>query len=794
MEHGEGEGRLCCIDPTERGDISSELAVDAEGNPLPHRRIQAVDPEKREKAIKNPNSGLVWEYAGRDQNGNGKIEFEEEFHRTLSSVAIKDGLLFAVDFSGLAHCFDAKTGKWHWSYDLFAQAYAQPLIVDDKVYVADEDGDIAIFNLSAKKHDPLTEINMGSSVNTAPIFVDGTLYIASRNTLFAIQSDDERAVVRDKKPDVARKPGFWPQWRGPNRDNVSTESGLLKEWPEDGPPLLWQAEGLGEGIASVAIAGGRVVTLGYRDEQEFVTAVSAETGEQLWMKSIGPAVKESPLMRWLGQRTPTLDGDRVYALRSDGDLVCLHVDDGRELWRKSYRNEFGKIRRYWGICDYPLVDGDKLICTPGGTKATIVALDKYRGGVIWKTKVGENELRNYAAMVATEGGGIRQYITYLKKRLVGVAAEDGRVLWQYEGGRHSTAHSVSPIARGDSILAYGGYGGGRVMLKLAAEGDGVELKEVYSHGGSLDAFQDSTLWIGDQVHALAARNVLIRFDALDGKKHTLYKRLGRGSMSMTYADGRLFLRDSTGTMRLIEPTKDDYVEKGQFTIPDHESAIGATNPVVAGGRLWLRDDNRLFCYDVRQGVLDEPRPVPRTITLQIGKAKPSGNEKRERSGPRSVFVPTPQDVVEKMLELAKVKKSDVVFDLGSGDGRIVIAAAKKYGSRAVGYEIDKDLVELSRENATKAKVEDLVTIHHQDLFKADLTRANVVAVYLLPKQLETLLPQLEKLKPGARIVSHHFEIPGVEVQQIVEVESKADQSKHKLYLWTAPLAKRSDNK
>ncbi len=805
FEEGEAPGRLCCINPTKKGDISSQLVVNADGKPIPHRRLQAVDTTKGEKAVANPNSDLVWEFTQRDENRDGKIEFGEEFSRTMTNVAIKNNLVIATDISGLVHCLDAKSGQRYWYYDTLADIEGSPLIVDKEVYVADGDGDIAIFNFSADPKQAMKEINgelepinakpggkyadvtnVNYSVYASPIFANGTLYIPSRSHLFAIQADGNETARGEKKPDSSRKSGFWPQWRGPIRDNVSTETGLLKKWPKDGPPLLWRVEGLGEGIASVSIAGGRVVTLGYRNELEYVTAVSAETGKQLWMTAIGRAVAENRLMRWLGQRTPTLDEDRVYAVRSDGDLVCLHLENGRELWRKSYTKDFGAARPGWGICDYPLVDGEKLICSPAGREATMVALHKKNGELIWKTNIRDGGRSSYAAAVVTEGGGLRQYVTYLRKGLVGVAAKDGRVLWRYEKPAASFANSVTPIVRGDAIVVYNGYSTGRALLKLAADGDGVKLQEQYFHAGFLDPFQDSTLWIGDYVHTFRRGGILERYDARTGERTTLVKRIGRGISSMTYADGHLFLRDSSGVVQLIEATADDYVEKARFTIPDHEYAMGASNPVIAGGRLWLRDDDRLFCYDIRENALDR-RTLPALTTLRPSKSKDASEWSTRQ--PRSVFVPTPQDVVERMLELTNIKKSDVVYDLGSGDGRIVITAAKKYGAHSVGYEIDKELVELSRENAAKAKVENLVTIHHQDLFKADFTEADVVAVYLLPKQLEALIPQLKKLKPGSRIVSHQFAVPGIEPDKVIEIESKEDGAVHKIFLWTTPIQK-----
>jgi outer membrane protein assembly factor BamB/tRNA A58 N-methylase Trm61 len=789
MEHGDGLGRLCCIDPSKTGDISSELAVDVEDKPLPHRRLQAVDTMKGEKAIANPNSGLIWEYIERDEDRDGKIRFEERFYRTMSNVAIKNDLVIATDFSGLIHCLDAKTGKRHWVYDGFAQMHASPLIVDDKVYVTDEDGDVAIFNLSAKEHDPLAEISMDSSIDATPIFANGTLYVANRNTLFAIQTEDEEATESGKKPGLSHKPGYWPQWRGPNRDNVSTETGLLKEWPEDGPPLLWRVKGIGQGIASVAIDGGRIFTMSDYEDHEYVVALDEQSGEHLWTVRLGKSIPQSPLMRLLSQRCPTVDGERLYAFTALGELVCLRCRDGGELWRKNYVTDFGGKKGIWGYCDYPLVDGDKLICAPGGSEAAIVALNKVTGEAIWKTEIPDGDVAGYAATLVTMVDQIRQYVVYLQSGLIGVSADDGTILWR--NNRFATRqNSLTPLVKGNEIFcANERYVEGAALLELSANEDKIQVRERYHVSRrNLNNFQDTLLRIGDHVYS-DSRYGPTCIQWKTGELSWELARRGRWMNAMLYADGHLYVRQAEGVMKLVEANPKEYVEKNSFAIPEHQPSTGATHPVIAGGRLYLRDNDNLFCYDVQRDALEKPRPEPRTVTLQPDQVKRGDKDQRERGGPRSVFVPTPQDVVEKMLELTEVKKTDVVYDLGSGDGRIVVTAAKKYGSRAVGYEIDKDLVDLSRENAAKAKVENLVTIHHKDLFTADLAEADVVAVFLLPVQLEKLLPQLEMLKPGSRIVSHQFAIPDVQVQKVVEFESKEDNAKHKIYVWTTPLRK-----
>jgi outer membrane protein assembly factor BamB len=189
-EHGEGEGHLWCIDPlkkTDGSDVSPTLAVDADGKPLKQRRLQAVDERAGEKEIDNPDSAEIWHYAGGDVNGDGEIAWEEEMHRSCGTVAIKDDILYISDFSGLFHCLDARTGKPHWTYDLFAQAWGSPLIVDGKVYIGDEDGDVAIFEHAAESGEPIQELNMNNSVYSTPIVANGVLFISNKSTLFAIK-------------------------------------------------------------------------------------------------------------------------------------------------------------------------------------------------------------------------------------------------------------------------------------------------------------------------------------------------------------------------------------------------------------------------------------------------------------------------------------------------------------------------------------------------------------------------------------------------------------------------------
>jgi outer membrane protein assembly factor BamB/protein-L-isoaspartate O-methyltransferase len=609
------------------------------------------------------------------------------------------------------------------------------------------------------------------------------LYVVAGELLFAIATNPA---------------GEWPQWRGPDRANRSAETGLLQSWPTNGPPLLWKATGLGTGIASVSVADGRVYTVGYRDGGEFVFALDIESGESRWTSRVGPEVLEQALMRWLSQRSPTVDEDRVYTTTASGELFCLRTANGDKVWQKSYPKDFASPRPVWGFGDRPLVDGEKLICAPAGTNASVVALNKRTGQTIWSTVVPGIRGEGYAATVISEAGGIRQYLASLRGGLIGIAADDGRILWRSESAVDRYGGSYTPIVQGDWVFSANGYGVGMILLKLARDGSGIVSQEEYRRQlGFFNPFQDATVLVGNHVYAFEATGRPVCIEMSTGQlAWGPITNAVRDRAALTYADGHLYIRRASGLMALAEASPKSYVEKGSFQIPDREEASGVTSPVIAGGRLYLRDNSQLLCYDVSADALAKPPSKSKTVAVSLTPAQTRASQDavttaqtgKDRT-PDAIFVPTPDDVVERMLELAQVKKENLLLDLGSGDGRIVIAAARKYGSRAVGYEIDERLVRESREKVKQAQVEQLVRVEHEDIFTVDLSGADIIAVYLPSPLLERLIPQLEKLKPGSRIVSHQFMIPGVRADQTVTMQSREDGDTHRIYLWTAPLRK-----
>lgn len=390
--------------------------------------------------------------------------------------------------------------------------------------------------------------------------------------------------------------GDWPQWRGPDRTGVSRETGLLKSWPAEGPRLLWKARGLGGGHSTPSVARGRIFGMSYRGDDEFVWAVDAAGGKPVWSTRIAPANYSIGRQAHAGSAsTPTVDGDRLYSLGESGDLVCLQVADGKLLWQKNLVKEYGGRVPNWGYSESPLVDGDKVIATPGGSDATLVALNKRTGGVVWKAQVPGGNSAHYSSVIAADVAGQRQYIQFLGGGVVGVAAKDGKYLWRYESPANRTANCSTPIYRDQHVFAASSYGTGGGLARLAAGPDGVAATEVYftrrmqnHHGGMV--------LVGDHLYGFDGSN-LTCLNWKSGEVAWSDRSVGKGSL--VAADGHLYARSERGPVALVEATPTGYREKGRFEQPERSREAAWAHPVVAGGRLYLRDQDQLFCYDVK---------------------------------------------------------------------------------------------------------------------------------------------------------------------------------------------------
>jgi outer membrane protein assembly factor BamB len=395
----------------------------------------------------------------------------------------------------------------------------------------------------------------------------------------------------------------WPQWRGAaDRANNNRETGLLTEWPKVGPKLLWTADGLGTGVAPVSVVGDRLYTVGNRNNQEHLIVLDAATGKEAWSLAFGKATKDGPGMRWLSQRQPTVEGDRAYATSAYGDLVCIDVKERAVVWRKHYGDDLGGRMSPCGFCDYPLVDGEKLICVPGAADASIVALDKMTGKFLWKA-VGRGGPRGtHSSLVAAEIGGVRQYIYLLESGLIGIAAADGKLLWQYQRIHNKTASVYAPIVRGDLVFCANGYGTGYALLRLKKAEAGFQAEEVYFVKSPMPNWHGATLLIGEHVYCGTSRGTTACIELATGK--ILWQERGDRPdtyMAMTYADGRLYQRYTSGQVLLLEVSPKGAASRGGFTLPRVTTDGAYSTPVIANGRLYLRDNEKLFCYDVKAG-------------------------------------------------------------------------------------------------------------------------------------------------------------------------------------------------
>ena len=393
----------------------------------------------------------------------------------------------------------------------------------------------------------------------------------------------------------------WPQWRGPERNGVSPETGLLKEWPKDGPKLLWQAKAVGSGYATPAVAGDRVYLLGNEGlDNEFVAALAVADGQQAWRTLLGKVGNPDQRPNFPAARsTPTLDGDALYALSSDGDLACLEAATGKVRWQKNVRTAFNGKPGNWAYAESPLVDADRLICTPGGADATLVALNKQTGEVLWKCAVPGGDEAAYASAIVVEAAGVRQIVQFVQKGLVGADEKTGRWLWRYDETAQGTPAVIpSPVARGD--LVYSAARGGGGLVRLQAAPGGVRAERIY-YASKLPTAIGGAVLVGDCLYGATAKALLCVDFATGNVK---WEDRALGAASVCCADGCLYLHGENGEVALVAATPDGYREKGRFTpadAPRHSNAMEKAwvYPVVANGRLYIRDLGLLWCYDVK---------------------------------------------------------------------------------------------------------------------------------------------------------------------------------------------------
>lgn len=398
----------------------------------------------------------------------------------------------------------------------------------------------------------------------------------------------------------------WTQFRGPSGHGVSAETGLLKSWPEGGPPMLWKIEGCGMGYSSVTFDGDLMFTMGDLnidgEEEQYMMAYDLTTRERVWQTKVGPKHRD-------GSRcTPTYDDGRVYGIGTSGDLLCADAKTGEKIWSKSFERDFGgKMMSGWRYSESPLIDGDRLICTPGGKEATMVALDKATGETIWKCAMPDigdrgKDGAGYSTIVISNACGIKQYVQILGRGAIGVEAEDGKFLWGYNRVANGVANITSPVIVGDFAFVTTSYKTGSALLKLVGDGDGIKAEEVFWNGP--DVFENhhgGVVRLGAYIYGGDGQNngTPVCLDLRTGKPAWKEKAPAGGSAAVIAADGNLIFRYDKSDVYLIEATPEEFRIKGKLNPPTDRGPAWA-HPALRDGLLYLRHGNIISCYDLRE--------------------------------------------------------------------------------------------------------------------------------------------------------------------------------------------------
>ena len=383
----------------------------------------------------------------------------------------------------------------------------------------------------------------------------------------------------------------WPQWRGPNRDGVSTEKGLLDEWPEGGPELLWKATGVGVGFSSVSVIGDRIYTMGDGKTASYVYCLSAKSGKIIWTsKRVGKTGGN-----YKGPRsTPTIDEGHVYALGQYGDLVCLKAETGAEIWRKSLTRDFGGRSGGWNYTESPLIDDGKVIITPGGKKGAVVALNKKTGKLIWQSK-DFTDGAQYSSLIAREYGGERQYIQLTGANVVGLAADTGKVLWK-AARKGRTATVSTPIFHDGHVFVSSSYGVGCNGFKVSYTDKSFSAKQVYANK-TISNHHGGCIRVGDYVYASSSSR-LVCVDLKTGKE--MWKERSAGKGSIVVVDNKIILRTESGPISLVELSPNAYRQISKFSQPNRSRARAWPHPVVSNGVLYIRDQDILLAYNLKK--------------------------------------------------------------------------------------------------------------------------------------------------------------------------------------------------
>ncbi|HYB94902.1 MAG TPA: PQQ-binding-like beta-propeller repeat protein [Vicinamibacterales bacterium] len=388
----------------------------------------------------------------------------------------------------------------------------------------------------------------------------------------------------------AQAPQEWFQWRGPNRDGISQETGLLQAWPKSGPPLAWRTTGLGNGYSSFSASAGRLYTLGARGGNEYVVALDRASGKKVWEHLNGRRFEND---RGDGPRsTPTVDGDRVYAFGGSGDLTALDAASGKRIWSVNVVSKFGGINPYWGYSESPLVLGDRILINAGGRRASIVAVSKADGATLWQQ---HSDGAGYSSPVLMRTGSLNQVIFFTDANAMAVDPRDGRLLWSYGKANNNTANAATPVVRGTRVFVSSDYGTGAALLEIRAAGNLASANEIYFTRDMRNHHSSSVL-VKDHLYGFSS-SILTALQFDTGRTAWRDRSVGKGSL--IFADNRLYLYSEDGVAGLAEASPEAYREHGRFTIPQQSGLPTWSHPIIAGGLLILRDQDAAYAYDVR---------------------------------------------------------------------------------------------------------------------------------------------------------------------------------------------------
>jgi outer membrane protein assembly factor BamB len=385
-------------------------------------------------------------------------------------------------------------------------------------------------------------------------------------------------------------PTEWFQWRGANRDGISTETGLLQDWPKGGPREVWRSAGLGNGYSSFSTSGGRLYTLGARSSNEYVIAIDRASGKKAWETLNGRRYRND---RGDGPRsTPTVDGDRLYVLGGSGDLTSLDAATGKKIWSVNLVQKFGGVNPYWGYSESPLIVGDRILVNAGGRRASIVAVSKADGSTLWQQ---HNDGAGYSSPMLMRTGSLNQVIFFTESHTLAVDPRDGRLLWTYAKASNGTANIATPIVRGTRVFVSSDYGTGAALLDVRAAGNLATANEVYFTRDMRNHHASSVL-VGDHVYGFSSSILTaLKFDT--GTMAWRDRSVGKGSL--IFADNRLYLYSEDGVVGLAEASPTAYREHGRFTVSQQSGLPTWSHPIVANGLLVIRDQDNVYAYDVR---------------------------------------------------------------------------------------------------------------------------------------------------------------------------------------------------